>query len=209
MAKVSIKNDEMVLHKDDFGFLVEEFIRGCLRPHNCIHPEWLDTRLREWWPKLEEYYQRHIISAIEVAIALDEPSRSNREPMEPLRKFMWQKIVADLRSPRSAFTIDYHCHKCKTKNVKLWRGVHGCADKNGHELLCATCLAPGIPVNKDGRWRDPDMQIETDQVKGWLPAVPVGDTYWGYSSVPSQDLEWWLSLPTYIKNDKIRSTSTL
>ena len=92
------------------------------------HPHeetWLDARLREWWPMLEEYYQRQIQSAIEVAILLDEPARSSREPLK--YKEMWKKFIADFRPPKSPHTIKYHCDKCKAQNVKLWRGVHGCA----------------------------------------------------------------------------------
>lgn len=37
------------------------------------------------------------------------------------------------------------------------------------------------------------------KMNGKVPAVPVDNTYWGYSSVPSQDLEWWVGLPTYQK----------
>lgn len=171
------------------------------------HPHeetWLDARLREWWPMLEEYYQRQIQSAIEVAILLDEPPRPSREPLK--YKEMWKKFIVDFRPPKSPHTIKYHCDKCKAKNVKLWRGVHGCADDNGHKLLCATCLAPNVKVDEDGKAEESDdleilgeYRMRTDQVKGWLPAIPVGDTYWGYSSVPSQDVEWWVNLPTYPK----------
>lgn len=199
-----VKKDEIVVKANDFGFLAEDFIRNALR-RNRYEMTWLDKTIREWWPKLENYYQRHIITAIEVEIALDDPPRPNRGPLE--HKEVWQKIVADLRGPKHPFTIDYHCHKCKTKNVKLWRGVHGCADTDGNELLCATCLAPNDHVDERGKWQEPPWKdslgtvfnhsYRTDQVKGWLPAIPVDDTYWGYSSVPSQDVEWWVKLPTY------------
>lgn len=198
MSKVSLKNDQMVVYKEDFGFLVEEFILKSLR-FTSISAEWLNTRLREWWPTLEEWHQRHILTHIEAAIALDEPPRYGREPMDPLQKFMWVQFVKDLRPPKHPFTVKYRCDKCKTKDVKLWRGVHGCADDNGHKLLCATCLVPDIKVSEQGKCLDTDMQMDTDQIAGWLPAIPVDNTYWGYSSVPSQDVEWWVGLPTYTK----------
>lgn len=182
----------------DFGFLVEEFIRDQLRRAN-VQASWIDERIRSWWPKLEDYYIRHIICDIEVAIALDGPERYHREPLS--NKTMWEKIVKDLRPVRSEFSIDYRCDKCKTDNVKLWRGVHGCADMDGNKLLCALCLAPDLIVDDQGKALEPgEYGMYTDQIRGWLPAVPVGDTYWGYSSVPSQDLEWWISFPTYKKN---------
>ena len=209
--KVSLKDDEMVVKMDDFGWLVESFVNRLLR-YNPYTVEGIDKRLREWWPKLEEYYQRHIQVAIEVALELDKdppPPHADRRAMEPEQKAMWQKFIKDFRPSKSAFTLDYHCHNCKARNVKLWRGVHGCADKDGNELLCATCLAPHITVSNDGRAKGEDYKDASgkviceghmsDQINGWLPAVPVGDTYWGYTSVPSQDVEWWVALPTYPK----------
>lgn len=205
-----MKQDEVIVKKDDFGFLVEQFVRDCLRPNTNFNLEWFNDKLRGWWFSLEEYHQRHIICDIEVAIAMDEPPRYNRQPMDPVNKFMWQKVIKDLRPARSTYTVDYHCHKCKARDLKLWRGVHGCADKDGNELLCAKCLAPDAEVDAQGRWQEPPFKdkdgkelcsgMRTDQVKSWLPAVPVGDTHWGYSSVPSQDVEWWRALPTYKKD---------
>ncbi len=198
MQSLKVQADEVVVSMSDFGFLVEEFIRDQLRRAN-VQASWIDERIRSWWPKLEDYYIRHIICDIEVAIALDGPERYHREPLS--NKTMWEKIVKDLRPVRSEFSIDYRCDKCKTDNVKLWRGVHGCADMDGNKLLCALCLAPDLIVDDQGKALEPgEYGMYTDQIRGWLPAVPVGDTYWGYSSVPSQDLEWWISFPTYKKN---------
>lgn len=189
--KVSVKDGEIVVSQNDFGLLVEEFVRSELGRN--INAEWMDTHIRKWWPLVEEYYQRHIISAIEVAIALDEPPHYNRR--ELYNKDMWKKIIADLRAPRSPFNVKYVCSKCKQKGVKLWRDSHTCA--SAVELECASCLAPNIKVGEDGRHQGEYGM--SDQMNGKLPAVPVGDTYWGYSSVPSQDVEWWRDLPTYPK----------
>jgi hypothetical protein len=35
-----------------------------------------------------------------------------------------------------------------------------------------------------------------DQIGYRIPAVPVGDTFWGYSSVPAAGVAWWRALPT-------------
>jgi len=197
----------MVVKQNDFGLLVDSYVRGLLRhnPYVADGPHGTDARLREWWPQLEDYWKRQIQTHIEVAIALDEPPRYNREPLQ--NKELWVQFIKDFRPGKSPHTVKYHCHKCKAKNVKLWRGVHGSADENGHELLCATCLAPDTVVDEKGKWQEPPYKDKdgkvlfdghkTDQVKGWLPAIPVDDTYWGYSSVPSQDVEWWVGLPTY------------
>lgn len=201
MKKVSIKDNEMVVKMDDFGFLVETWVNKILKhnPYVAEGDHGTDAKLRKWWPMLEEYYQRHIQVAIEVALEMDKyppPAHSDRKPLQ--NKELWQKFLADFRPPKSPFTINYHCHKCKEQNVKLWRGVHGCKDADGNGLLCASCLAPDTIVDEHGKWTEPgEHGMYTDQVKSWLPAVPVGDTYWGYSSVPSQDVEWWQGLPTY------------
>ena len=190
MKPTLLKEGEIVVSQNEFGFLVETFIRDCLRRNN--DEQWLNEHIHAWWPKLESYYRRHIISSIEVAIALDEPPRYNRRELD--NKEMWKKIVKDLRDPRSPFTVKYHCSKCKQKNVKLWRDYQTCAD--ACELECASCLAPDVKVGDDGMHEEKDFG-RTDQLKGKVPAIPVDDTYWGYTSVPSQDVEWWVGLPTY------------
>lgn len=202
MKPALLKSNEMVVNKDDFGFLVQEFIATCLRPTCNISAEWIDQRLREWWPMIEPWYLRRIQCDIEVAIALDEPPRYNRQPLN--NKQMWVKIIEDLRPAKSPYTVKYQCDKCNQEGVKLWRGVHGCADENGHELLCATCLAPDVKVGPDGKAQSlpnngSTFIHTTDQINGWLPAVPTDNTFWGYSSIPSQDVEWWQALPTYPK----------
>jgi hypothetical protein len=98
---------------------------------------------------------------------------------------------------KSAFTVDYRCSKCKSGGVKLWRLPNGAKDKQGHELLCAACLSPDKHVDEDGRLHS-EWGL-TDQVNEWLPAVPSGDTFWGYTSVPKHDVMWWRALPTYAK----------
>lgn len=209
--KLFLKKGHMEVKQDDFGFLVSFYIQAALRPNFSYDIISVEKRLREWWPTLEEYYQRKIITSIEMAIELHKPPRYNREPLE--HEMLWQQFVRDFRPPPSAFTIDYHCNKCKVRGVKLWRGVHGASDKDGNELLCASCLAPGDLVSDNGTWQEPPYKAKdaygneipgmvTDQVKGWLPAIPVGDTYWGYTSVPSQDVEWWVGLLTYPSKQK-------
>lgn len=103
---------------------------------------------------------------------------------------------------KASFTVDYRCGKCHVSGVKLWRGVHGCKSKEGHELLCAYCLAPDVLVSAIGKAAidpcdDAVPMSPSDQVRGWLPAVPVDDTFWGYTSVPAADVSWWRALPTY------------
>lgn len=190
-----IKDGEIVVSQNDFGFLVEEWVHQLLRhnPYVADGEHGTDARLRKYWPLIEEYYQRHIQTAIEVAILLDDPPRPNREPLK--HKELWQKFIDDHRPPKAPFTVDYTCSKCKAQGIKLWRQYQTCAD--AQELVCAKCGCPDKIVDEDGRVERDDFG-KTDQIGSWLvPAVPVGDTYWGYSSVPSQDVEWWRKLPTY------------
>lgn len=102
-------------------------------------------------------------------------------------------------------TVDYSCGACKARGVKLWRGVHGCK-MDGHELLCAACVAPpGTFVDDDGKRVNeytglfntglPDRP--TVCVGRGLPAIPVDDTFYGHTSVPPEGFEWWRTLPTY------------
>src|SRR5271166_4618565 len=100
-----LKKHEVAVDRQDFGFLVEQFVYQCLHPNYNIDDDWLNQRLRKGWPMLEEYNQRHIMNDIEVAIALDEPPRYSREAMEPNCKLMWQKFVKDLRPPKHPFTV--------------------------------------------------------------------------------------------------------
>lgn len=178
-------NDENAL-----GHLVQYGVSYALCPNEYTAGSAMKC-LRHMWPKIEPYFQRRIIVEIEVALL-----RQDRNPIAMSDE--WQKLRDELRGPKSPFTADYRCGKCKREGLKLWRGVHGRADKDGNELLCAACLAPGEVINEEGRsYRDASVGGRTDQVRGWLPAIPVDDTYWGYSSVPSQDVDWWRTLPTY------------
>lgn len=200
MQPVILKEGEIVVKENDFGFLVESYVNRLLRynPYVADGEHGTDARLRAWWPLVEEYYRRHIQTAIEVAIEMDKypaPAHSDRKPLQ--NKELWLKFLADITPPPSAYTIDYTCSKCKAQGVKLWRQYQTVVD--AQELLCAACAAPGVEVDADGRAeREGDAGFRTDQIGSWLvPAVPVGDTFWGYTSVPSQDVEWWRKLPTY------------
>lgn len=80
----------------------------------------------------------------------------------------------------------------------MWRESNVSAD--AVHLLCVDCA--GKDQNRSIRsiTKDGYRLIEgvyTDQI-GWLiPAVPTpeGDTYWGYTSVPEEGVNWWKLLP--------------
>lgn len=94
--------------------------------------------------------------------------------------------------------IPYKCTGCGAEGRKLWRQYNTFADHI--KLLCAGCACrdKGIEntIGADGK-RETDMG-RTDQIGSLVPAVPCdeGETFWGYSSVPQEDVDWWKSLLT-------------
>lgn len=94
----------------------------------------------------------------------------------------------------------YECTGCGAKGVKLWREYQTLADRT--QLLCAICAlrdqkTTGMPGEDGRRMSEPPHSSLTDTIKWLVPAVPSGDTFWGYSSVPPADVAWWQALPTY------------
>lgn len=196
-------SEDWVNDENCLGHLVGYGVQHGLCPSEYVATTTMKS-LRQLWPKIDPYFQRQIICSIEVALL-----RVDVKPVALADE--WQALRDELRGPKAPFTVNYRCGKCGQGDLKLWRGVHGCKNKDGHELLCAGCLAPGVLVGDDGRAEsDPCRDAGgraismggSDQIAGWLPAVPVDDTYWGYSSVPSQDVDWWKALPTYPTSER-------
>lgn len=99
---------------------------------------------------------------------------------------------------------NYVCGCCGATGVKLWREYQ--TFLNNQSLLCITCS--GDEQKKDVSSGDAQGFIQsevagkTDQI-GWrIPAVPTkeNDTYWGYTSVPPEAVDWWRALPTFPAN---------
>lgn len=184
----------MTVDEEDLSILIWLAINKGLSSHEYFAAPAI-ALARKHWGHVEPYYQRKIICDVQVAIQLD--------GISPARKLdgrdKWELFVKDLEPPKAAHTVDYRCHKCRGEGLKLWRPWQG-GKVNGHGLLCAACLAPGEAVDSHGKWDSPGSHsVRSDQVNGWLPAVPVDDTFWGYSSVPSADVRWWRELPTVKK----------
>src|SRR5688572_17950138 len=98
----------------------------------------------------------------------------------------------------SVTPADYKCSKCGATGIKLWRQYQTFADYI--DLLCAADAMKaekkkGV-VGEDGK-RESEYGM-TDQIGDLVPAVPTqeGDTYWGYTSVPQDGVDWWKRLPT-------------
>lgn len=83
----------------------------------------------------------------------------------------------------------YRCCKCSATGVKLWRGYNECDVK----LFCQEC------AEKD---QGKSIYKGSDQIGWMVPAVPAEapddegklNWFWGYSSVPSEGVDWWYSL---------------
>lgn len=81
-------------------------------------------------------------------------------------------------------THPYVCSKCEAHGVRLYRQYQTFADRI--QLLCTACALI------DQKKSEPD---ETHTI-GWLVAAcPSGDTFWGYTNVPKEIVDWWNALP--------------
>jgi len=82
--------------------------------------------------------------------------------------------------------MEYKCGICGAIGVKLWRKYQTTLDNQ--TLACLSCSE-----NEQGK----KMKPGSDQI-GWrIPAVPTddGDSFWGYTSVPQEGVDWWKALP--------------
>ncbi len=97
----------------------------------------------------------------------------------------------------------YKCHDCGAHGCKLWREYQ----TFNPDVVCALCA--GKRQNKDVSrineagllpWKmsGDDHEILTDSIGWYVPCVPTeeGDTYWGYTSVPEDGVDWWKKLPS-------------
>ena len=132
-----------------------------------------------------------------------------------LRSSLETSVLAMSLVPEAKVPSDYRCSKCGLHGVKLWRNSHVFLDSVN--VMCATCAlanegCPG-PMDAQGR-REVRYFVDaktgapftetTDQIGTMVPAVPVVhrgaiETYWGYSSVPKVDVDWWVALPTKLE----------
>src|ERR1700759_1342243 len=108
--------DAWVNDANALGHLVGYGVRFALCPNEHLARSAMKC-LRHMWPKIDPYFQRQIIMQIEVAMHM-----VDRNPLALLDD--WKKLRDELRGPKSPFTVDYTCGKCKGIDRKLWRGVH-------------------------------------------------------------------------------------
>ena len=96
----------------------------------------------------------------------------------------------------------YKCEGCDKSNVKLWRSSTPFLEHV--TLLCVDCA-----IARSGPDKHENYSTMTEAGKHWgiggftdqllfgVPATPTkeGDTFWGYTSVPQDGIEWWTRLP--------------
>lgn len=90
----------------------------------------------------------------------------------------------------SSIPKSYKCHNCGATGVKLWRLYQ--TFLNHQKLFCLDCAEKD--QKRKAEYRDGDVRCDI----GWLVlAVPTqdGKTFWGYTSIPQEGVEWWKSLP--------------
>lgn len=89
----------------------------------------------------------------------------------------------------------YVCSKCGKNGIKLWRNYQ----TTDFELECAACLGVVDQLDDQGKIKRSGLPGRTDQVKGKVPAAPCKDSvdsaFWGYTSVPDDDVTAWTRLP--------------
>ena len=92
---------------------------------------------------------------------------------------------------------DYFCYKCGSNGVKLWRLYNTFLDHQ--KLTCVYCSGENEDVDissvDEGGMIDSDYGV-SDQIGSLIPAVPTNecDSYWGYTSVPQDGVDWWKRL---------------
>lgn len=98
-----------------------------------------------------------------------------------------EPMNAPIHVPAEPPPLDYRCSKCKAQGVKLWRQYQTFLEHV--ELLCFTC-----GLTDQGK---SEAETRNTDTIGWLvPAVPTNDgTFWGYTSVPQERVDWWERLP--------------
>lgn len=185
--------------------------------HKCARCKgyWFDAGGETWLPGKEG---QRLVAALR---ALErETSRSVSVDQPPGRRQLtcWTEIAREALQALEAtpdkgvdYTKcappDYKCSGCGAHGVKLWRQYQTAADCI--RLKCAECAikndnpidghAPSSAseLGDDGRWKG--AYGHTDKIGDLVPAVPdeEGVSFWGYTSVPQEGVDWWRRLPTH------------
>lgn len=134
-------------------------------PH-CIIPE-INMVMERTYDRIQEIKKIYLEAAIKLG------------DMEEAKAFSYTK---------REIPENYTCKVCGTHGVRLYREYQ--TFLNHITLRCTKCAL------EDQKKTEPD-QPSAHSI-GWLvAAVPTegNDTFWGFTSVPPDGVEWWNSLP--------------
>lgn len=141
----------------------------------------IDLLTRWYSDKLNEPQQAHLYYRTVLQ------DNDNFEPVEMLnrtetdfRHLYFYRKGATKHIDESVYT----CSECGANRVKMWRPYSFTMP----DLRCTACMERAANKKWDGK----------SHSIGWhVPAVPYGDAFWGYSSVPPDACAWWENLPDY------------
>ena len=98
-----------------------------------------------------------------------------------------EEIVATFVYKEKKTPLGYECDNCGANGIRLYRKYNSFL--NHQKLTCRSCS-----IKDQGR----EPVLESEYWIGWLvAAVPTedGTSFWGYTSVPQDGVEWWDGLP--------------
>lgn len=89
----------------------------------------------------------------------------------------------------------YKCTQCGKHGVRLYREYQTFLENQ--ELTCTDCGLERYKKSHNGEDYDFEGKDITFEI-GWIvAAIPTenGTTYWGYTAVPKEGVDWWKNLP--------------
>jgi len=96
----------------------------------------------------------------------------------------------------------YECQDCGAFSVRLYREYNTFME--GQHLRCRACAMKN--QSKSNREFDDTFNSKEHSI-GWLvAAVPTedGESFWGFTSVPDDGVEWWDNLPKELIKTEIQ-----
>ncbi len=90
---------------------------------------------------------------------------------------------------------NYVCSECGASGVRLFREYQ--TFLNHSSLNCTDCALKRYKKGHDGKDYDFEGRDITFEIGWMVAAIPSeeGKTFWGYSAVPTDGVEWWKRLP--------------
>lgn len=113
----------------------------------------------------------------------------DKQLQNALKGFVDPEDTSKIKMPEN-----YKCTKCGIHGHKMWRQYNTFADFI--ELMCVRCAEKEEKTSLYFRSLHCGDRIKSDTIGGLVPAIPDGEgSYWGYTSVPEAECQWWYNLP--------------